>query len=274
MKNKNILFAVMFSFSISSFGMAASVQKAQMLNDYGLKNEAKKELIDVIFSKAKKSDKSLAYYTLGSIAFDENKINVALESWTILVKKYPKSKKSKLVKNKIQELSEIVGESAKESIKNAVALSYLRHADFWSNGKSNRFTIDSSWIPNVETSIKWYDKTIKEFPGTAASRVAYQDKMRSLLGWKESGRYGSSHGLQKSFSEYMPILINTFEAFIKEHPKASAAQAFRYQIAQAYWREKQWDETKKWLNIIIENAGNSESFYKDTAQRRLLKVEH
>lgn len=253
---------------------AASVQKAQMLNEHGLKVEAKKELINVIFSKANGSSKSLAYYTLGGIAFEENKISVALDSWKTLVNKYPKSKQAALVKDRIQELAEIVGESAKESIKNAVALSYLRHGDFWSSDKDSRFTIDSSWIPNVETAIKWYDKVITEFPGTAASRVAYQDKMRTLLGWKESGRYGSSHGVKESFSEYMPQLLKTFNSFQKDHPKASTLQAFRYQIAQAYWKKKNWAKTKEWLNIIIEKSGKGDSFYKDTAQRRLKKIEY
>ena len=37
---------------ISSSAFAASVQKAQMLNEHGLRKEAKKELIDVIYSKS------------------------------------------------------------------------------------------------------------------------------------------------------------------------------------------------------------------------------
>jgi len=259
-------------FSSSIF--AASVQKAEMLNKHGLKNEAKKELIDLIFEKSNSNSKASAYYMLGSMAFDENKISVALNSWQTLVEKYPESKQAQLVKDRISELAEIVGESAEEQINNAVALSYLRHGDFWSRGKKERFTIDSSWIPNVETAIKWYDKVITEFPGTAASRIAYQDKMRTLLGWKESGKYGSAFGIKDSFRKYIPQLVNTFTAFENEHPKASTLQAFRYQIAQAYWGNKNWDETRKWLNFIIEKAGKGDSFYKDTAQRRLKKVEY
>jgi tetratricopeptide (TPR) repeat protein len=258
----------------SSLVFSASVEKAQMLSEYGLKAEAKKELVDVIFSKSNENNKSQAYYTLGSIAFDENKISVALDSWKTLVKQYPDSEKAKLVKDRIQELAEIVGESTKESIDNAIALSYLRHGDFWSSDKDSRFTIDSSWIPNVETAIKWYDKVIAEFPKTAASRVAYQDKIRTLLGWKERGQYGSSHGIQESFAKYMPQLLSTFEAFQKEHPKALTLQAFRYQIAQAYWKNKDWNKTKEWLNIVIEKSGSGDSFYKDTAQRRLKKIEY
>ena len=274
MKKKLMIFFLSASFLYSSAAFAASVQKAQMLSQHGLKAEAKTELIDVIFSKSDSNKKSQAYYLLGNMAFEESNIGVALESWRSLVEKYPKSKEAEIVKDRIQELAEIVGESTKESINNAVALSYLRHGDFWSKRKKHIFSIDSSWIPNVESAIKWYDKVINEFPGSAASRIAYQDKLRTLIGWKESGEYGSSHGIEKSFSKYMPQLLKTFDAFEKEYPKASTLQAFRYQIAQAYWGNKNWPKTRKWLNIIIKKAGDGDSFYKDTAQRRLKKVEY
>jgi hypothetical protein len=259
---------------VVSKATAASVEKAAMLNQYGLPQESKSELIDVIFSKSADSKKARAYYLLGSIAFDENKVAVALDSWRQLVDKYPTSTEAKTVQVKINELSEIVGESARESIENAVALSYLRHGDFWSKGKSSNFTIDSSWIPSVETSIKWYDKVILEFPRSTASRVAYQDKIRTLLGWKDPGKYGGEHGVESSLSKYMPQLLETFSAFESEHPSASTLQAFRYQIAQAYWKKKDWKNTREWLNTVIAVSGDGDGFYKDVAKRRLKKIEY
>jgi len=253
---------------------AASLQKATMYDEHGLRAEAKQELIDVIFSKASQNDKAEAYYLLGSIAFDERSISVALDSWKTLVAKYPKSKEATLVKGKISELAEIVGESAEESIKNAVAQSYLRHADFWSEDKDRIFRIDSSWIPNVESAIKWYDKVIAEFPKTPAAERAYKGKLRTLIGWKESGRYGDLHGVKGNFSKYMPQLIEAFAAFERDFPKAGSLQAFRYQIAQAYWSNKDWANTREWLNKIIEVAGDQDGFYKDLAERRLQKVEY
>lgn len=253
---------------------AASVEKAEMLNKHGLTQEAKSELIDVIFSKSEDSDKAESYYLLGSIAFDENKVSVALDSWRELVNNYPNSTQAKTVKDRISELAEIVGESAKESVENAIALSYLRHGDFWSREKDNKFTIDSSWIQNVETAIKWYDKVISEFPNSTASRIAYQDKLRTLLGWEESGKYGEKHGIKFSSSKYMPQLLETFASFEKDHPTASTLQAFRYQIAQAYWKNKEWTKTREWLNLIINESGGVDSFYKDLAERRLTKIEY
>ncbi|MBL4680395.1 MAG: tetratricopeptide repeat protein [Pseudomonadales bacterium] len=254
--------------------LAASVEKAGMFNQHGLRQEAKSELINVIFSKSENSAKAKSYYLLGSIAFEENKISVALDSWRTLIKTYPGSDEAKLVTHRIDELAEIVGDSTKESVENAIALSYLRHGDFWSKGKSNIFTIDSSWIPNVETAIKWYDKVISEYPKTAASRVAYQDKLRTIFGWEGRGKYGSKYGLKESFWKYQPLLVETFASFEKDHPTASSLQGFRYQIAQAYWRQKDWEKTREWLNLIIEISGEGDSFYRDLSERRLQKVEH
>ena len=262
-----------FVMTMTTSAFAGSLGKADMLNQHGLISEAKLELIEVIFAEDG-ATKPEAYYMLGNIAFEENKISAALETWTKLVSEYPNSPESLLVKGKIKELSEVVGEAAKEAVGNAVASSYLRHGDFWSKGKDSRFNIDSSWIPNAESAIKWYDKVIKEFPNTVASKIAYRGKIRTLLGWKEPGKYGSSHGVVSSPEKYIPQLVDTFNAFVTEHPKAASIQAFRYQIAQVYWSEKDWSNTRLWLNKIIEASGDGDSFYKDLAQRRLNKVEY
>lgn len=273
MKITNLIGFLTVFFIATSSAFAASIEKATMLNDHGLINESKAELIEVIFGR-NDSIKPEAYYLLGSIAFDENKISVALDSWRTLSEKYPASEHAKLVKDRISELAEIVGETAKVSIDNAVALSYLRHGDFWSRGKDNKFTIDSSWITQVSAAVKWYDKVISEFPQSTASRVAYEDKLRTLLGWEEPGRYGTKHGVKSLFDIYMPQVIQTFNEFETAHPTASSLQGFRYQIAQAYWKNKNWEKTREWLDVIINVAGEGDSFYKDLAQRRLEKVEY
>lgn len=88
-------------------------------------------------------------------------------------------------------------------------------AIFGPEGRIRFFSIDSSWIPNVEAAAKWYDKTITEFPSTSAARIAYEEKMRTLLGWKEAGRYGSTHGVEKNPTTYLPKpLENTPKRFL------------------------------------------------------------
>ena len=72
----------------------------------------------------------------------------------------------------------------------------------------------------------------------------------------------------------MSQLLETFAAFKTDHPTASTLQAFRYQIAQAYWSNKDWEKTREWLNLIIKESGDGDSFYKDLAERRLNKIEY
>lgn len=205
------------------------------------------------------------------------------------------------MKERITKLSEIVLGSAQEDLDNAVARSYLRHADFWSEDKSDVFSIDSSWIAKIEAAVKWYDKVITEFPKSKASRIAYEGKLKTLLGWKEPGRDGDAYGMEANFNKYMPQMLQTFEEFEKNHPDASMLQAFRYQIAQAYWgrARRSWElarlyqsykeekeaqdyreeaekhsmPAKEWLNKIINIAGDSDVFYRDLAERRSKNLE-
>lgn len=266
-----ILVIIVFVFSSVS---SASLEKAEVYNQHGLIKEAKSELIEVLFSSKINNDRAEAYYQLGNIAFHENNISTALETWEKLIEEFPLSSQSKMVVDRIKQLSDIVGDSTDEMVDNTIASSYLKNGDFWSKGKSTIFSIDSSWIPNVEASIKWYDKVIKEYPRTNASRQAYQRKLQTLIGWKEAGKYGSSHGIKSSFSHYLPQLLSTFSSFEIDHPDASTLQAFRYQIAQVYWDAKDWPNTRKWLNLIISQPGANDSFYKDLAERRLNKIEY
>ena len=254
---------------------AASFPKAEMLYSHGLKEEAQLELIDLIFDdETSDTDIAKSYYFLGTIAFENDEASLAVRTWRELVELYPNSDQAMLVVDRIDELAGMVGDSLKESVNNAVALSYLHHGDFWSRGKARINTIDSSWISNVESAIKWYDKVIKEFPGTTAAKVAYVGKIRTLLGWEDPGRYGDKHGILGDFNQYMPLLLNTFESFENDFPDSPSLQAFRYQIAQGYWKNKDWNNTRQWLQQIIQVAGDDDSFYKDLAIRRLNKVEY
>ncbi len=252
----------------------ASIEKARLLHRHGLTRDAKAELIQILFDATDDATKAEAHYLLGGIAFGEGRVDVAADSWRTLAEQYPQSQPATLVMDDLDALAQIVEESAEGSIENAVASTYLRHADFWSKRKPDRFTIDASWIPNVEAAVKWYDKVIVEFPGTEAARRAYEEKLRTLFGWEDPGRYGTKHGVEASFDDYMPVLLETFSAFEEGYPDASTLQAFRFQIAQVYWRNRDWDTTREWLNVIISESGNADTFYRDLAQRRLEKVEY
>jgi tetratricopeptide (TPR) repeat protein/predicted RNA-binding Zn-ribbon protein involved in translation (DUF1610 family) len=262
------------SFFTGSGSAAQSIERASLFKEHVLYDDAKRELILVITSQADRASKAKAMHLLGMIAFDENRISVALQTWKKLVTSYPDSEEAKAVGDRIKELAPIFGQLQKESLDNAVAESYINNGDFWSKGKEEIFTIDSSWIGNVQAAEKWYDKAIAEFPKSAAARLAYEKKMDTILGWKEIGEYGESYGIRASFAVYMPHLLETFAAFERDFPDAGTLQAFRYQIAQAYWRNADWENTRRWLNLIVEKDTGFDTFYVDLAKRRLQKVEH
>lgn len=274
-----LLLLFVLSFPVQAY--SASYQKASMLYEHGLIKESKTELIDVIFSNASDNEKAQAYYLLGSIAFDENRIDVALNSWDELADRYPNTQEAASVKGRIQEFADIAGEFQRETIDNAVAQSYLRNGDFWSGYKGIHLYIDSSKIKKVDTpnykvdaANKWYDKVISEFPESVASRTAYEHKLGTLFGWGTYKGYGSKTLFGKDdFFKDMTKIVKTFNEFEKEHPQATTLQAFRYQIAQEYHRHKEWDSARKWLDKIIAVAGESDSFYKDLAQRLLYALE-
>lgn len=249
--------------------LSAAYRKAVLLNQHGLDELAKAELIDIAMGKASPQEKAKALYLLGSIAFSEKRIGLALSTWRELVATYPEALEAVNVRDRIAQLAEMAGEGAKESANNAVAESYLRNASFWSDGRDRIFTIDSSWIPHVEAAIKWYDKVITEFPGTTASRMAHEDKLFTILGWKDRRYDAMRFGLQENFDKFMPMMQESLAAFEKEHPNASAIQAFRFQIAQAYWRKDDFDNARIWLEKIVAAAGNIDSFYGHLAKERL-----
>jgi len=258
-----------------SAGYSQSYSKAEMYFDNGLTIEAQKELIDIFFSTNPilLKDKPKSLNMLASIALDKNNVSLAFKTWTRLLREFPGSPEAKEAKERIPLLKSILGKASDETIDNAIARTYLRSADFWSKERDQIFRIDSSWISHIDAANYWYDRTIAEFPNTPAARQAYEEKMRTILGWKEPGQYGEKVGVMEDIG-YLPKLISTFRAYESAFPDASAMQGFRYLIAQAYWRNKKWGETRDWLNEIIQKDGGSNSFYKDLAQRRLEKIEY
>src|SRR3954466_14287912 len=110
-----------------------SIEKAEMLATHGLVQDATRELIDVIFGASGDVKlKAEAYYMLGTLAFREGRVRAAADAWTELVRKYPQSQQAISVKDRINQLSEVVQDASKVSTHDAVAQSYLDHGNFWS----------------------------------------------------------------------------------------------------------------------------------------------
>ena len=175
--------------AMSGLTIDASIQKAILLKAHGLNDDAKRELINLIFDEnVKGKDKPRAYYLLGEIAFDENKIQTATKTWGYIVEKYPDSDEALIAKERMDELSKVTLSVYTENLESddySVAKLYLKNADFWSESKEDRWMIDSNRIPKVEFALKWYDKVISEFPKGNAARIAYIGKIQTLLSWRK-----------------------------------------------------------------------------------------
>ena len=231
-------------------------------------------LIQLAFGSSAPDDiKAEALYLLGQIAFDESHYRTAVDDWSKLQTGYPQSARSKEVAARMAQLREVVAKFSDAKLSSIVARSYLENGDFWSHGEKI-FTIDSSWLPNLEMAAEWYDKVIAEFPKSDAAEMAYARKLFALIGWREIGEYGESYGVRRDFNKYMPQVLETFTVFERDFPASPYLQAFRFQIAQAYWNKEDSDNAKVWLDKIIASGGATPTFYTALAKARLNKLKH
>jgi TolA-binding protein len=241
---------------------------------HNFSDRAKEKFLNIYHDpSASDQAKAEALYLLGQVSFEEGDYTVALEDWEILIERFPDSKQTGEIANRLSQFREIITHDTETTIFSVVARSYLNNGDFWSNAKS-MFNIDYSWMPNVELAVSWYDKMLAEFPKTNASEVAYRRKLFTLLGWKEAGRDGESYGAFADFKKYIPQILETFTSYEKEFPESQYLQGFRYQIAQSYWFQKDWNNAKKWLQIVIDSGHGEDTFYTQTAKARLEKLRY
>jgi len=261
--------------AVTVFTPFTSGQSVELANDYyqhGLNDKAKDLLITTIHSPSSlPAAKAKSLYLLGQISFDEGHIKVAITDWQTLVKMYPLTPEAKEIGARLAELKEIATKISDDTVTSVVAGSYLSNGDFWSKGE-RKFIIDSSWLPEVELATAWYDRVIKEFPGSDAAERAYEKKMFALLGSVEPD--GDASGLRFNYGEYLPQVLDTFASLEGAFPDNASLQAFRYQIAQAYWRNKDWTNTRLWLQKIIDKSNGQQTFWTEAARARLMKVEH
>ena len=269
----------------------ASIEKARMLNIHGLKDAAKQELIDIIYGTSGPEAKADAYYYLGNIALTERKVTVAISTWNELVEKYPNSKRIVEVQQQIEVLKVGLSDTLDVVLENITAQLYLRYAEFWLENLNTIPQIEGSGLPSDEAGLKWLDKVITEFPGTAEAEKAYKYKLFIFLKQANNLRNVKSHYEKRAktasrknwrteaqeealktgilISKNLITLGSLFDAFEATFPESTLLQMFRFQIAQLYMKEKNFEAADQWLNKIIEAAGDGDSFYKQLAQYRL-----
>lgn len=249
------------------------LQKAIWLYECQLATDAQMALVDFLIQpQVDPLEKSAAIYLLGLICYEGDRVACAVKIWRTLVEEFPDSYESKLVEDRIPELMQNLSSVSSEYIEEVRASMYIKNGDFWIVGKDPSFFVDSSYINPIEAAVHWYDKTIAEFPESAAARLAHEHKLKSLIGWKDRDNFGIAYGAMGEFVEYLPKVLEAFQAFEKAFPRAPVLQPIRFQIAQLYWSNKDFIQTESWLKKVIEHGDGEASFYVDLAERRLHKL--
>jgi tetratricopeptide (TPR) repeat protein len=241
--------------------------------EHGLIEDAKRGFIEVTFdSSATNAEKASALSALGDIAFDQNKIGLAISTWRDLVERFPESEEAKAVEERLDQLGEIVEATTTSTLDNQIARSHLRNGDWWSRGREEGITIDTSWIPKDEAALQWYDRVIAEFPGTPSATIALKRKFQTVYGWEEPGKYGNTYGVKSTGD--VQKLIDVFAELETAAPDDVDLQRFRYMIAQSFWNNRKFDETREWLQRVIDADEEKGGFYADLAEWRLEKVDY
>ncbi len=254
----------------------SKVSALDIANDYYRHNFneiAKEKFLSIYHNPDSSADeKAKALYIVGQIIFEEGDYSLALEDWELLITKFPDSEYAKQIAIIYSQISDIITFDSDRNSITLVARAYLQNGDFWSNA-DREFIIDSSWMPNVEIALKWYDKVLEELPNTPSAEVAYRRKLFALLGSSNPDDNQKVFGLKQDFKKYIPVVLKTFSDFEKDFPKSAYMQGFRYQIAQAYWTEGYTKSAKTWLKKIIMYGDGKETFYTETAKARLKNLE-
>lgn len=250
------------------------ISEAQLLYDHGLADESKRILFRVYRnSSLDQAHRAEALYWLASVAVNEGRFAVAAEDLERLTKEFPESSRGRAAGEMLNQLREVVQDVTRKDMSSPVAEAYLRNGNFWAR-EVDGFTIDSSWLPREDMAIEWYDRVIREFPNTSAAEEAFSKKIVAMLGWVDEGVYSkTTYGARRNAS-YLSGAEKTLEEMAQMFPSSGYLQALRYQIAQGYWRRKDWANTRRWLNAIVAEKKSGSDFYVQAAENRLKKIEY
>ncbi len=255
-------------------------QLAVTLYRHKLYDKAKIELINLACGDKADFTTAKAIYLLGEISYAMKQYDIAIEEWNTLIQYYPKMVETIAVKERIALLDQVTTKVGDLSIASPLSQAYLKNGDYWSESTMT-YMIDPSFLDTLQMAIDWYDVTIKECKGTAAAELAYARKLFALLGWEIESPLASSPvtegvGLKRDckrypeeYAECFKQFLDTFSMFEEDFPESPYLQGFRLQIAQQYWKGKDWENTRKWLEKMVAAGNDEATFYTHLAKKRL-----
>ena len=133
---------------------AGDLEKARLLYQSRLLEDAKRELVDIVTSDASTSENAAALHLLGTIAIDEKRYESAVQTWSDLIARYPGTK---------------YAEEAKERLPFAQA---LRDKTTSQSGSSTPVAdmTNSITVVGIGTEAEFVNQTVTEFMNLLASK--------------------------------------------------------------------------------------------------------
>lgn len=110
---KNGIALALLLLCIARPASGASLEKAKALYQNNLLDDAKRELIEVLYAaESKDAERSLALYMLGLVNEKQGQSEVALSNWRELLEKYPQSAEAPLARENLSRRAATTGTSA------------------------------------------------------------------------------------------------------------------------------------------------------------------
>jgi len=264
MKKRNVYICLTVLLTSTLSGEEKQLSYANDLVEHGLFDKATEAYITIYHQSRDKKEKAKCLYSLGKIALKKDNADLAIKNWRRLSSEFPESAEARDVEDQISILAQASQSVVMETIESSSAVSYLSNGDFYS-GSDGRWSIDTSYLPKEELSAYWYERAIKEFPGTKAHELALRKKFFAYLGWKDTY---SAFGLKSDSSTYLPKLEAVINELEKEFPNSSYLAPMCFQIAQYFWSYGDNMRAKEWL-IKCKKVSGEGGYYAVLVDARL-----
>jgi tetratricopeptide (TPR) repeat protein len=257
---------ILISCIVSPYFLRASEKQLSYaidLMDHGLSDQATEAFIALYYQTDDDEEKAKCLLNMGKLSLKGGKTEVALKDWQRLVDKFPDSSEADEVKDQLKGLLESSQSTALDNIKSAIAINYLNNADFFSE-HSNKWMIDTSWLPSEDFSAYWLDRVIAEFPNTKAHEMALKRKFFAYQGWEDRH---SKFGLKHDKVLYESKLKEIIAEVEKQFPESSMLSAMYYQMGQHYWPRDNPARAKYWFEKSKKASGSGNYYYQLVDQR-------
>lgn len=261
----------------------SELNRAAMLVQHGLVQDGKRAYVDLLFGDSADSTKAVCLYKLGLVALAENKLDVALNTWQLLVDEFPDSREGMEVAGKMDALKLGMREVSDGRVNNQLAETFLDNAEFYdSRLRDRKWQIDTSYLGDASMANYWYERVIELFPGSDEAEIAYARQFKTFVGTNSGDGHGFRSYVYGEFTHeeiaslHVNLMVECLERYENQFSDGLFLQPMRYQVAQSFWlmhavwgKQAHKDESMEWLKKVVDGGLGDGDFYVHLAKERL-----